>query len=392
MFCEARDGVFTTGVEVHDAPLRIALVAPPYYQIPPSAYGGIEAVVADLADALVDDGHSVTLIGAGKPGTKANFLRTWDRLVPERLGEPYPEIMNALLTRRAVRRLVGRIDVVHDHSTSGPLNADTYARWGLPTVVTMHGPADDPDLRAYYGALGSAVHMVAISERQRTLAPELNWIGTVPNAVKVELWPFRGHKRDYALFLGRFSPDKGAHTALHAAHEAGLPLVLAGKYSEPSEKAYFAAEVEPLLGPDDIVFGLADAQEKRILLAGARCLLFPVQWEEPFGMVMIEAMACGTPVVALRAGSVPEVVVNGVTGIICESPDQLAAALADVRRIDPVDCRAHVASHFSAAELARGYADAYRRAIALTPRVLTSAARRRGPAPNTTSGTVASRP
>jgi glycosyltransferase involved in cell wall biosynthesis len=363
-------------MDAKNAPLRVALVTPPYFQTPPVAYGGIEAVVADLADALVDDGHSVTIVGAGQPSTKAQFVQTSPHLVPERLGEPFPEIINALLTRKAIARLVGQIDVVHDHTGSGPLNADIYARWGLPTVVTMHGPADDPDIRTYYGALGTSVHMVAISHRQRVLAPELNWAGTVHNAVHVDQWPYQVQKRGYALFLGRFSADKGAHTALDAAHEAGLPLVLAGKCSELPEKEYFAAEVEPRLGPDDVVFGLADAAEKRILLANARCLLFPVQWEEPFGMVMIEAMACGTPVVALSAGAVPEVVVNGVTGTICDSPDQLAAAMLAIDRIDPVDCRAHVASHFNATTLARGYADAYRQAIAAMPRPMASKRRR----------------
>jgi glycosyltransferase involved in cell wall biosynthesis len=366
MFCRSYRWVFNSAMENTGGHLRIALVAPPYFDVPPAAYGGIEAVVADLADALVADGHAVTLVGAGVPGTSAAFVRTWDRLVPDRLGEPYPEIMNALLTRQAIGSIRGQIDVVHDHTTSGPLNAAIYARWGLPTVVTMHGPADDPDLRAFYGSLGSSIHLVAISHRQRVLAPELNWVGTVHNALRVDQWPFQDTKRGYALFLGRFSPDKGAHTALEAAHAAGVPLVLAGKCVEPLEKEYFADVVQPLLEPDDVVFGLADAQEKRLLLAHAQCLLFPVQWEEPFGMVMIEAMACGTPVVALAAGAVPEVVVDGVTGFICDAADQLPVAIKAVGELDPIACRAHVASRFSAAALARGYTDAYRRAITVT--------------------------
>jgi glycosyltransferase involved in cell wall biosynthesis len=364
VFDQPYSRVFTFNVLTDDMKLNVALVAPPYYQVPPAAYGGIESVMADLAEALIDDGHSVTVIGAAGEGpTRARFIRAWDRLVPERLGEPYPEIMNALRTRQVIARIADRIDVVHDHSTSGPLNADIYAQWGLPTVVTMHGPADDPDRRSYYSSLGTTVHMVAISDRQRVLAPEFNWAGTVHNAVKVEQWPFRDHKHDYALFLGRFSPDKGAHTALDAAHAAGVPLVLAAKCSEPSEREYYEREVVPRLTPRDTVFGLADAREKRILLANARCLLFPVQWEEPFGMVMIEAMACGTPVVALRAGAVPEVVVDGVTGIICDWPDQLADAILTVEHIDPATCRAHVASRFSVAGLARGYTKVYRKAI-----------------------------
>jgi glycosyltransferase involved in cell wall biosynthesis len=383
MFYRGDRWVFNSSMENSGGHLRIALVAPPYFDVPPAAYGGIEAVVADLADALVADGHAVTLIGAGAPSTSADFVRTWDHLVPDRLGEPYPEIMNTLLTRQAVGSIRGQIDVVHDHTTAGPLNAAVYARWGLPTVVTMHGPADDPDMRSFYRSLGSSVHMVAISHRQRVLAPELNWVGTVHNAVRVEQWPFQDTKRGYALFLGRFSPDKGAHTALDAAHAAGLPLVLAGKCVEPLEKEYFANVVEPRLGPDDVVFGLADAREKRLLLAHARCLLFPVQWEEPFGMVMIEAMACGTPVVAMGAGAVPEVVIDGVTGYICDDVGQLPAAIKTVGDLDPVACRAHVASRFSAAGLARGYADAYRRAIAATSSAPRRLERRRETRPRT---------
>jgi hypothetical protein len=196
------------------------------------------------------------------------------------------------------------------------------------------------------------------------LAAELNWIGTVHNALRLETWPFHPDKEDFALFLGRFHPDKAPHLALEAAHAAGLPLVLAGKCAEPLEKQYFDKEVKPRLTGADVVFGVADATAKRDLLSRARCLLFPVQWEEPFGMVMIEAMACGTPVVALRCGAVPEVVKHGVTGLICDTPEELPAALAEVTRLDPAACRAHVAQGFSAQELARGYVRAYRAALA----------------------------
>jgi glycosyltransferase involved in cell wall biosynthesis len=230
----------------------------------------------------------------------------------------------------------------------------------------MHGPVDD-DLYRYYRTLGDDVHMVAISGRQRQLAPDLNWAGTVHNALRVDTWPFQPDKGDYALFLGRFHPNKAPHLALEAAHAAGLPLVLAGKCAEPVERAYFEREVLPRLTDADQVYGVADAVAKRKLLAEARCLLFPVQWEEPFGMVMIEAMACGTPVVALRGGAVPEVVVDGVTGFIRDSPDELPAALARVHEIDPVACRARVERDFSATKLAAGYEAAYRVALARRP-------------------------
>ncbi|MFD4198216.1 glycosyltransferase family 4 protein [Amycolatopsis thermoflava] len=344
-----------------DRPLRVAMVVPPYFDVPPKAYGGVEAVVADLADALVDRGHHVTLIGAGRPGTKARFVPVWDRTVPELLGEPYPEVMHAIAARRAVQRLAAAegVDVVHDHSLAGPLNAPAY---GVPTVVTVHGPVGE-DMVRYYTELGDDVHLVAISDRQRELAPGLNWIGTVHNALRLADWPFQSEKDDYALFLGRFHPDKAPHLALEAAHRAGLRLVLAGKCSEPIEKEYFEREVRPRLTDNDHVFGVADATAKRELLAKARCLLFPIQWEEPFGMVMIEAMACGTPVVALRSGAVPEVVVDGVTGLVRDDPADLVQALHDVRHLDPAKCRAHVAEHFDVGGLGAGYEAAYRRAV-----------------------------
>ncbi len=341
-------------------PLRVALVVPPYFDVPPAAYGGVEAVVADLADGLVARGHQVYLLGAGKPGTAATFVPTWDRTVPELLGEPYPEFMNAIAVRRAVERLAADVglDLVHENTLAGPLNAPAYGDLGLPTVVTVHGPVDGEMFR-YYRELGDDVSLVAISHRQRVLAAELNWVGTVHNALRLETWPYQAEKEDFALFLGRFHPDKAPHLAVEAAHAAGLPLVLAGKCAEPVEQQYFEREVRPRLSESDRVFGVADATAKRDLLSRARCLLFPVQWEEPFGMVMIEAMACGTPVVALRCGAVPEVVQHGVTGLLCDSPEELPAALAEVTRIDPAACRQHVAARFSAQELARGYERAY---------------------------------
>jgi glycosyltransferase involved in cell wall biosynthesis len=164
------------------------------------------------------------------------------------------------------------------------------------------------------------------------------------------------------LFLGRYNPTKGAHLAVQAAHDAGLPIVLAGKREEPIEHKYFENVVVPLLAEGDQAMDVADATLKRELLANARCLLFPVQWQEPFGMVMIEAMVCGTPVVALRNGSVAEIVESGVTGIVCDDPSQLAAALDDVRRIDPAACRRRVVERFDVTAMVRGYVRAYRHA------------------------------
>lgn len=340
-------------------------MAPPYFEVPPRGYGGVEAVVADLAEELVARGHDVTLLGAGPPGTSARFVALWDRPLADRLGQPYPEVMHAVKVRRAVEALHAEapVDIVHDHTLSGPLNAAALGALGVPVVVTVHGPLD-ADLHPYYREFGDEIALVAISDRQRRLAPDLNWVGQVHNALRPEDWPFTPHYGDYALFLGRFAPYKGPHLALRAAQAAGLPLVLAGKCDEPAEKAFFERDVRPLISGHDVLHGEADAVTKRRLLAGARCLLFPVQWEEPFGMVMIEAMACGTPVVALRGGAVPEIVEHGITGFICERPDELPAAIAAAGTLDRRACRRRVVTRFGVDRLGAGYERIYRRLAA----------------------------
>jgi hypothetical protein len=174
----------------------------------------------------------------------------------------------------------------------------------------------------------------------------------------------RPDKEPFALFLGRMSPSKGPHLAIDAARAVGLPIVLAGKCSEPSEVAFFEREIKPRLGSDTEIFGVADSAAKRDLLSRACVMLFPICWEEPFGLVMIEAMACGTPVVALRRGSVPEIIVNGVTGIVTDHPDRLPAAIGLARDLDPAACRAHVEARFGTELMAARYEDAYRRVLA----------------------------
>ena len=337
--------------------LRIAMIAPPYFELPPAGYGGVEAVVADLVDALVDRGHEVTLIGAGRHGTRAqHFLSTYDVGPSDQLGEPLPEVVHAAKVARMLDSL--DVDVVHDHTLTGPLLARGRR---VPTVVTVHGPTSD-DPGEYYRALGETVRFVAISDAQRGSAPDLPWAATVHNSIRPATFPFRRDKDDFALFLGRYCEDKAPHLAIDAARQAGLKIVLAGKCTEPAERAYFGREVEPRLGPDTEIFGVADATAKRDLLSRACCLLFPICWEEPFGLVMIEAMACGTPVVALRRGAVPELVLAGRTGMIVDRPDELPAAIAAARELDPAHCREHVEACFATEVMAAGYEGVYRKA------------------------------
>ena len=337
--------------------LGVALVAPPGFEAPPAGYGGIEALCAELARGLTDRGHAVTLVGAGRALTPAAFLATYAVPPSDRLGQPLPELIHAARTARLLED--HEVDVVHDHSLAGPLLARGRA---VPTVVIAHGPPAG-ELGAYYRALGASVALVAISDAQRRAAPDLPWAATVHNAVAVEQFPYRADKDDYVLFLGRMSPEKGADLAIAAARAAGRPLVLAAKCSEPGERAWFETVVRPQLGPGVEWVGEADETTNKELLARAGCLLLPIRWEEPFGLVMVEAMACGTPVVALRRGAVPEVVADGVTGIVCDHPAELPQAIGRAGELRPASCRRRVRQRFDISVLAAGYERVYRQLL-----------------------------
>ena len=334
--------------------LAITMIATPWFALPPGAYGGIEAMCAELVDGLVELGHRVTVIGVGHNGTKGRFIATDDSPAgPRRLGNAGPEALHAARAARVLRTLDS--DVIHDHSTVGPLQA---AQRRAPTVVTAHGPVTGETGR-YYRALHDTVHMVAISHAQQVQTPDIVWSGQVHNALRTTQYPYRDRKGDYVLFLGRIAADKGVHLAIDAARDAGLPLTIAGGCNDPAEEPYIDEELRPRMGDDVRWIGEADRRTKLDLLAGARCLLFPIQWEEPFGMVMIEAMACGTPVVALRRGSVPEIVEQGVTGFICDHPAELAHAIDSVDRLDPHACRGRVHRYFDTEQMAAAYAVLY---------------------------------
>ncbi len=342
--------------------LHVAMVAPPYFSVPPVAYGGVEAVVADLVDTLVDRGHQVTLIGTGRHATRAQrFITTSDCGSADQLGELLPELVHAAKVASLLETL--NVDVIHDQTVTGPLSARGRL---TPTVVTAHSPVTG-ERGEFYRALGGSVRLIAISHAQRATAPDLPWTATIHNAIRTDTFPFRADKQDYALFLGRFHPEKAPHLAIDAARAAGLPIILAGKCSEPIEHAYFGREIVPRTGPDVTIFGVADATAKRALLAEAACLLFPITWDEPFGMVMIEAMACGTPVVALRRGAVPELIVHGQTGIIVDHPTELPDAIAQARQLDPALCRKHIATGFTVEVMAASYEAVYRQALAANP-------------------------
>jgi glycosyltransferase involved in cell wall biosynthesis len=337
--------------------VRVAMVAPPWYELPPTGYGGIESMCADLTDGLLGLGAEVTLVGVGVNGTKASFVTTFDEPQHQRIGDPMPDALHAASLPSILAEL--QVDLVHDHSFLGPLVA---AGRKIPTLVTAHGPVQG-DMGRYYRSISPPADLVAISRAQRASAPGLRWVAAVHNAVRVRDFPFREDKAGFALFLGRMSPDKGLLAAITAATQAGLDLVVAAKVNEPAEQDYFDLQIRRKLGRNIHWVGEADRAEKRELLAAARCLLFPISWEEPFGMVMIEALACGTPVVALRRGSVPEIVRDGTTGLICDSCDTLPDALQRVADLNPADCRADALDRFDVGRMARDYLDVYERLL-----------------------------
>jgi glycosyltransferase involved in cell wall biosynthesis len=342
--------------------VRIALIAPPWYTIPPSGYGGIEWVVALLADGLSERGHEVTLFAAPGSRTRARLVSPLDEEPPrDAIGDPWYEASHVV----SVYEHGDDFDILHDHT--GPVGVSVGALSNCPTIHTLHGPFTE-QAHMLYSRVARRHWFVAISESQRSFAPEnLRWAGVVYNGIPMERYPFREDKDDFLLFLGRADEEKAPHLAIEAARRAGRRLVLCSTTKNPRERSYWAADVEPLLGDDVVVEGEVSHERKADLLARAAALVFPIQWAEPFGLVMTEAMACGTPVVAWRNGSVPEVVADGETGFIVESVDEMAAAVGRVGDLDPRVLRARVEERFSAEAMVRGYERAYERALTGEP-------------------------
>ena len=344
--------------------MKIAEIAPPWLAIPPKGYGGIEWVVALVADGLAERGHDVTLFATGDSDTRAHL----EAFFPE---APGPRFINSVwhdtVHAAFALRDAERFDVLHVHPSFAALVGAAAVR--RTVVHTVHGPFTD-EMAALYRLISDRVWFVAISEAQRAHLPELPYAGVVYNGVDVPRYPFREGKDDYVMFLGRAAPEKGAHRAVLAAIAAGIRLVMAVKIANEEEEEHWNREVLPILPEDATILGEVSFEEKARLLAGAKAVLFPIDWDEPFGLVMTEAMACGTPVIATPRGSVPEVVVDKRTGFVVDVedyPEQAAAALARVGEIDPAECRRWVEERFSKEAMVDGYERAFERALASPP-------------------------
>jgi glycosyltransferase involved in cell wall biosynthesis len=342
--------------------MRIGMIAPPWFPLPPQRYGGIEFVVSLLTENLVARGHDVTLFASGDSETQARLSYIFARAPFDQMENGgHLEVMHSLEAYTRAREF----DIIHDHDglASRAMGALVHRLTGTPVVATLHGPAD-PVTQQSLSSLRADLRFIAISEYQRRGFPDLDFVGTIPNAIDVEHMPFSAEKEDYLLFIGRMTPDKGAHTAIAVAERVGRQLIMAGKVNEGPERDYFAAEVEPHLSDKIFFRGEVDHETKVELYRHARCTLFPIQWPEPFGLVMIESLACGTPVIAMRQGSVPEVIEDGRTGFIVDTVDEMVAALERIDEIDPAECRRAVTERFGSDVFVSAHEAAYRELLA----------------------------
>ncbi len=335
--------------------MKIAQIAPLIESVPPRLYGGTERIVSYLTEELVRQGHEVTLFASGDSMTSAKLVacaRTALRLDPK-VRDPLPYYM-LMLDR--VRQQAADFDILHFHIDFFPF--PIFRPMADRTVTTLHGRQDLPDLLPFYLGFGD-MPLVSISDAQRRPIADANFAATIYHGIPAQMHtPTYDPRGGYVAFLGRISPEKGPDRAIHIARSLGIPLKIAAKVDAVDEK-YYRDVIVPLLGPGVEFIGEINEQQKTAFLGEALALLFPIDWPEPFGLTMIEAMACGTPVLAFRHGSVPEIIDQGVTGIVIDGMESAAAALPQVMALDRRKVRARFEERFTAARMARDYIKLY---------------------------------
>ncbi|WP_417734814.1 glycosyltransferase family 4 protein [Rosistilla oblonga] len=347
--------------------MRIAQVAPLIETVPPKTYGGTERVVHYLTEELVRQGHDVTLFASGDSRTEADHVA----VVKESLRcsrETRDPVVWHQRQLMEVLRMADKFDIIHFHTDFSHFSAMRYLN--TPHVTTLHGRLDLPDFQTVFDEFPD-MPVVSISDSQRRPIPHANWVGTVYNGTPGENYMFQptSDPVEYFAFLGRFSPEKGPERAIEIARRLGVKLKMAAKIDRVDEQ-YFAERIQPHLSDPLIEYiGEVDEEGKNELLGGAKALLFPIDWPEPFGLVMTEAMACGTPVVAFRNGSVDEVMKPGVTGFIVESIDEAVAAAENIDKISRRGCRLYFQDRFDVEPMTHGYVQVYEKLIAPQPTI-----------------------
>jgi glycosyltransferase involved in cell wall biosynthesis len=341
-------------------PLRIAQVAPLFESVPPKYYGGTERVVSYLTEELVRQGHEVTLFASGDSVTRAQLVPGSHRSL--RLDkECIDPLAHQIAQLEDVFREPGRFDLIHFHIDY--LHYPLSTRQNVPHVTTLHGRLDLPDLRAVYKRYPE-VPVISISDAQREPLPWLNWQATVHHGLPTDLLSLHPGPGRYLAFLGRISPEKRVDRAIEIARRVGMKLRIAAKVDN-LDRAYFESCIAPLLREPGVEYvGEIGEGEKSDFLGGAAALLFPIDWPEPFGLVMIEAMACGTPIVAYQGGSVPEVIEEGVTGFMVEGIEDAVSATRRATSLSRRRCRERFETRFSAQRMAEDYLAVYRKLVA----------------------------
>ncbi len=337
--------------------MRIAQVAPLHESVPPRTYGGTERIVHYLTEALVREGHVVTLYASGDSRTSARLRPGVAEALRFSTTRRDPLAWHVLQLARVAREAAD-YDLVHFHTDF--LHYPLWRRMSAPQLTTLHGRLNLPDLRPLYEEFND-IQVASISDSQRgPLRGVARWAGTVYNGIPADSYTFRGERGSYLAFLGRMSPEKGPEAAIDIAIRAGIPLKMAAKV-DPFDRDYFDTRIQHRLKHPLVEYvGEVDEHGKNEFLGGALALLFPIDWPEPFGLAMIEAMACGTPVIAYSQGAVPEVMSEGVSGYVVASVDEAVDALDRIERINRASCRAYFEQRFTAEHMLHGYLDLYR--------------------------------
>jgi glycosyltransferase involved in cell wall biosynthesis len=340
--------------------MRIAQVSPLFESVPPQTYGGTERVVSYLTEELVKRGHRVTLFATADSSTSAQLVPVCgrplrrDRRVTDSLAYHY-------LALESVLQLRNQFDVIHFHIDY--LHFPVSRHCGLRQLTTLHGRLDLPELAPLYGEYAD-MPLVSISDAQRAPLPQSRWVATVHHGLPLDLYEFHQAPGEYVAFLGRTSPEKGLHTAIEIARRCGVPLKIAAKIDRVDQH-YFDAEIAPLMKNGNVEFlGEIDQQAKRSFLGRAKALLAPVDWPEPFGLVLIEALACGTPVIAFRRGSIPEIIDHAESGFVVENVDEAVGALKQLDTLSRSACRDAFERRFSVERMTDDYERVYEEVLA----------------------------